>query len=120
MIALVAAATLSFTACNNTKADANTESATTDSTLVEAPAADSICTSACPLNQYAVIIGKMVALKDKVKAGDANATQELTGLAKEATDAAAVLSTDSVKATLTPEQVAKLDELQKQFAELAK
>ncbi|MEN9918431.1 MAG: hypothetical protein RL662_867 [Bacteroidota bacterium] len=117
MIAFVAAATLSFVACNSKTDGANKENV--DTTKVETPApVDTTATAAVSnLDKYAVIVEKVIALQDKAKKGDAEAVKELANLGKEVAEISALLQKET--ATMTAEQTAKFTELAKKLADAA-
>lgn len=113
MIAFVAAATLSFAACNTkTEGAQGTE---VDSTAVEAPVVEEVVTDTTALGKYETLVNEVIALTEKAKAGDATAVAEVTKLTQDLGN----LSTELQKelANMTPEQAAKFAELGKKYAE---
>lgn len=116
MIAFVAAATLSFAACN-TKTE-GAQGSEIDSTQVEAPVAEEVVVAdTTALGKYEALVNQALPLVEKAKAGDAAATAEYAKVAQEVADLGKVLEKEL--ATMTPEQAAKFAELGKKFNEAA-
>lgn len=117
MIAFVAAATLSFAACN-TKTE-GTQGTDADSTKVETPAVDNTVAVAdtTVLGKYEALVNQALPLVEKVQKGDAAASAEYAKIAQEIANLGQDLQKEL--ATMTPEQAAKFAELGKKFAEAA-
>lgn len=116
MIAFVAAATLSFAACNTkTEGAQGTE---IDSTQVEVPVAEEVVVAdTTALGKYEALVNQALPLVEKAKAGDAAATQECAKVAQEIATLGQEIQKDL--ANLTPEQAAKFAELGKKYTEAA-
>lgn len=116
MIAFVAAATLSFAACNTkTEGAQGTE---TDSLQVETTVIEEVAvTDTTVLGKYEALVNQALPLVEKVQKGDAAATAEYAKIAQEIANLGQALQTEL--ATMTPEQAAKFAELGKKFAEAA-
>ncbi|PXV69194.1 hypothetical protein CLV62_101463 [Dysgonomonas alginatilytica] len=114
MIAFVAAATLSFAACNTkTEGAQGTE---VDSTKVEAPVVEEVVVAdTTALGKYEVLVNQALTLSEAK--GDAAATAECAKIAQEIADLGKVLEKEL--ATMTPEQAAKFAELGKKYSEAA-
>ncbi|QIK52813.1 hypothetical protein G7051_12240 [Dysgonomonas sp. HDW5B] len=116
MIAFVAAATLSFAACN-TKTE-GAQGSDVDSTQVETPAVDTVAVAdTSVLGKYEALVNQALPLVEKVQKGDAAASAEYAKIAQEIANLGQDLQKEL--ATMTPEQAAKFAELGKKFAEAA-
>lgn len=118
MIALVAAATLSFAACN-TKTD-GAKGTDADSLKQEAPVAPETTPAAADtsvLGKYEALVNQALPLVEKVQKGDATAAAEYAKIAQEIANLGQDLQKEL--ATMTPEQAAKFAEIGKKFAEAA-
>lgn len=119
MIAFVAAATLSFAACN-TKTD-GAQGSDADTTQVETPAVDTAAVAVADtsvLGKYEALVNQALPLVEKAQKGDVAAVAELANITKEVE----TLGQDVQKGleSLTPEQKAKFEELAKKFQDAAK
>lgn len=116
MIAFVAAATLSFAACN-TKTD-GAQGSDSDSIQVETAVVEEVVvTDTTALGKYEALINQALPLVEKVQKGDAAAAAEYAKVAQEIANLGQALQTEL--ATMTPEQAAKFAEIGKKFAEAA-
>ncbi|MBD8346494.1 MULTISPECIES: hypothetical protein [unclassified Dysgonomonas] len=115
MIAFVAAATLSFAACNTKTEGAQGTDA--DSIKVETPAIEEVVADTTALGQFEALVNQALPLAEKVQKGDAAATEEYAKVSAEV----AALGQELQKglASMTPEQAAKFAELGKKFSEAA-
>ncbi len=118
MIAFVAAATLSFAACNTKTEGAQGTAA--DSTKMETPApveTPAATADTSVLGKYEALVNQALPLVAKVQKGDAAATAEYAKIAQEVAKLGQSIQKDM--ATMTPEQTAKFAELGKKFTEAA-
>lgn len=117
MIAFVAAATLSFAACNTKTEGAQGTDA--DTTKVETPAVDNTVAAAdtSVLGKYEALVNQALPLVEKVQKGDAAASAEYAKIAQEIANLGQDLQKEL--ATMTPEQAAKFAEIGKKFADAA-